>query len=73
MIYKYNYKSIKIKNKSFSNETNKITCELGVLVNQRGINIANSMLEWLINEYDVYCIYQKFSVYMYEYQSLRFA
>jgi len=31
------------------------------------------MLEWLINEYDVYCIYQKFPGDMYEYPSLRFA
>ena len=73
LIYKYNYKSIKIKHKSFSNETNKITCVLGVLVNQRGINIANSMLEWLMNEYDVYCVYQKFPGDMYEYPALRFA
>ena len=31
------------------------------------------MLNWLLPEYDVYCVYQKYPGIMYEYPALRFA
>ena len=31
------------------------------------------MLKWLLPEYDVYCVYQKFPGILYEYPALRFA
>ena len=57
-IYSYNYDNIKIKHLT-QNPKDKIICILGVLVNQVGIVIEKEMLDWLIPEYDVYCVYQK--------------
>ena len=37
------------------------------------MEIANSMLKWLIPEYNIYCVYQKFPGLLYEYPALRFA
>jgi hypothetical protein len=31
------------------------------------------MLEWLLPEYDVYCVYQKYPGILYEYPAIRFA
>lgn len=74
MIYNESYNSIKIKHKSNKrNSLNRIVCVFGILVNERGIKISNSMLEWLLPEYDVYCIYQKYPGILYEYPALRFA
>ena len=73
--YSYNqfYNTIKIKHKSKNYKSNKILCILGVLANENGITISNIMLEWLIPEYDVYCVYQKYPGVLYEYPALRFA
>ena len=37
------------------------------------MKIADSMLQWLLPEYDVYCVYQKYPGLLYEYPALRFA
>ena len=44
-----------------------------MLVNDKGLQIENLMLEWLLPEYDVYCVYQKYPGILYEYPALRFA
>ena len=72
LIYNYNYDNIKIKHQS-QNFTNKIICILGVLVNQNGIKIEKEMLNWLLPEYDIYSIYQKYPGILYEYPALRWA
>ena len=71
-IYSYNYDNIKIKHLT-QNPKDKIICVLGVLVNQVGITIEKEMLDWLMPEYDVYCIYQKSPGILYEYPAIRFA
>ena len=73
LIYNFSYKSIKIKHKSRKSIYDRIPCVLGVLVNENGLKIENSMLNWLLPEYDVYCVYQKYPGIMYEYPALRFA
>lgn len=73
-IYNYSYNTIKIKHVSKkTNSLNDIVCILGILVNNRGIKIAKSMLDWLLPEYDVYCVYQKYPGRLFEYPALRFA
>ena len=72
LIYHYNYNSIKIKHLT-KNQKNKIICIFGVLVNLKGIIIENEILEWLMPEYDIYCIYQKYPGKLYEYPYFRFA
>ena len=42
-------------------------------MNLKGIIIENEMLDWLLPEYDIYCIYQKYPGNLYEYPYLRFA
>ena len=37
------------------------------------MEISGSMLEWLLPEYDVYCVYQKHPGKLFEYPALRFA
>lgn len=71
-IYSYNYDNIKIKHLT-QNPKDKIICILGVLVNQVGKTIEKEMLDWLIPEYDVYCVYQKSPGILYEYPAIRFA
>ena len=71
-IYHYNYDNIKIKHLS-QNVTNKITCILGVLVNDNGIKIEKELIDWLLPEYDIYSVYQKYPGILYEYPALRFA
>ena len=74
MIYNKSYNSIKIKHKSHTkNSKDSIICILGVLANENGLKIADSMLQWLLPEYDVYCVYQKYPGLLYEYPALRFA
>jgi len=74
LIYNYPYNTIKIKHignkKIFSNS---IVCVFGILVNDNGLEIANSMLQWLSPEYDIYCVYQKYPGKLFEYPALRFA
>ena len=43
------------------------------MVNDKGLNLANSMMKWLLQEYDIYCVYQKYPGYLYEFPALRFA
>jgi hypothetical protein len=71
-IYSYNYDNIKIKHLT-QNPKDKIICVLGVLVNQIGIIIEKEMLDWLMPEYDVYCVYQKSPGILYEYPAIKFA
>lgn len=71
-IYNYNYEDIKIKHYS-QNSKNKIMCIFGVLANQNGMKIEKEMLKWLIPEYDIYIVYQKYPGKLYEYPGLRFA
>ena len=73
LIYKKDYKSIKIKHKSMENKSNKIVCVFGIYVTDYGLQIADSMLNWLLPEYDVYCVYQLYPGELYEYPALRFA
>lgn len=73
LIYNNSFNSIKIKHQSNKNKSNKIVCIFGVLVNEKGLQIEKSMLSWLLPEYDVYCIYQKYPGILYEYPALRFA
>jgi hypothetical protein len=72
-IYNNSYNSIKIKHKFDKTLSNLPVCVLGVLVNKKGLEIEKSMLEWLLLEYDVYCVYQKYPGKLYEYPALRFA
>lgn len=71
-IYNYNYENIKIKHYS-QNSKKKIICIFGVLVNQNGMKIEKEMLKWLLPEYDIYIVYQKYPGKLYEYPGLRFA
>lgn len=73
LIYNDSYNTIKIKHKSKKNLLEKEICIFGVLVNDLGLQIEHSMLEWLLPEYDVYCVYQKYPGELYEYPALRFA
>ena len=72
LIYHYNYDSIKIKHLTKKTK-NKIICIFGVLVNLKGMIIENEMLKWLLPEYDIYCVYQKYPGILYEYPYFRFA
>ena len=66
--------TIKIKHKINKKKIFKSTvCIFGVLVNEKGLEIEKSMLDWLLPEYDVYCVYQKYPGIFYEYPALRFA
>jgi len=65
--------TIKIKHKKNSYSKYKETCVFGVLCNDKGLEIEKEMLSWLLQEYDVYCIYQKYPGILYEYPALRFA
>jgi len=73
LIYNNSYNSIKIKHKSNVNLYKKEVCILGVLCNDKGLAIHKSMLLWLLPEYDVYCVYQKYPGILFEYPALRFA
>lgn len=73
LIYHNNYNTIKIKHISNKNITDKEVCIFGVLCNEIGFKIEKSMIDWLLPEYDVYCIYQKYPGLLYEYPALRFA
>ena len=74
LIYKKSYNSIKIKHKTNKNKSNKEICVFGVLVNDKGLQIEKSLLNWLLPEYDVYCVYQKFPgilIYVYFFKYLK--
>jgi len=65
--------NIRIVHKSKYNNNNKIICIFGVLESDLGLKIESEMLEWLLIEYDVYCIYQDYPGIYYEYPAIRFA
>ena len=73
LIYNKFYNSIKIKHKSKIILYKKDVCIFGVLCNDEGLEIEKSMLNWLLPEYDVYCIYQKYPGILFEYPALKFA
>lgn len=74
LIYNYEYNTIKIKNKlNIKKNSNSVVCVLGVLVNKKGIEIEKSLLKWLLPEYDIYCVYQKYPGKLFEFPALRFA
>lgn len=64
---------IKIKHKSKNFLFKKEACVLGVLCNDKGLHIEKNMLNWLLPEYDVYCVYQKYPGTLFEFPALRFA
>ena len=66
-------KTIRIVHKGNENIENKILCIFGILENENGYKIEKEMLEWLLPEYDVYCVYQKYPGILYEYPAIRFA
>ena len=66
-------KTIRIVHKGNENIENKILCIFGILENKNGYKIEKEMLEWLLPEYDVYCVYQKYPGILYEYPAIRFA
>ena len=65
--------TIKIIHKGNTNIKNKELCIFGILENKEGLKIEKEMLEWLLDEYDVYCVYQKAPGVLYEYPAIRFA
>ena len=67
-----NLNIIKIIHKT-NNSDNKPLCVFGVLENDNGLNIEKEMLKWLIPEYNVYIVYQKYPGKLFEYPALRFA
>ncbi len=69
-IFKSN--SIRIVHKS-KNNNNKVLCVFGILESDIGFKIEIEMLEWLILNYDVYCVYQDYPGKYFEYPALRFA
>lgn len=71
-IYNFNYSTIKIKRQPSLNK-NSLTCVFGILVNENGLRIEKEILNWLLPEYNVYKIYQKFPGNLSEYPALRFS
>ena len=63
---------IKILHKTI-NSLNKTLCVFGVLENKNGKKIEKEMLEWLIPNYNVYIVYQKFPGIFFEYPAIKFA
>jgi len=64
--------TIKIIHKTY-NSTNKTLCVFGVLENENGKKIEEEMLKWLLPNYDLYIVYQKYPGKLYEYPALKFA
>ena len=64
--------TIKIIHKT-NNSTNKTLCVFGVLENKFGKKIEEEMLKWLLPNYDLYIVYQKYPGKLYEYPALKFA
>ena len=71
-IYNFNYSTIKIIRQPSKNK-NSLTCVFGILVNENGLKIEKEILDWLLPEYNVYKIYQKFPGNLSEYPALRFS
>ena len=68
-----NKSTIKIIHQNNENIKNKFLCVFGVLENENGLKIEKEMNEWLLPEYNVYTVYQKYPGKLYEYPALRFA
>ena len=66
-----NLNTIKIIHKT-NNSEDKPLCVFGVLENNNGLKIEEEMLKWLIPEYNVYIVYQKYPGKLFEYPALRF-
>jgi len=64
--------TIKIIHKTY-NSNNKTLCVFGVLENEFGKKIEEEMLKWLLPNYDLYIVYQKYPGKLYEYPALKFA
>ena len=64
--------TIKIIHKT-KNSLNKIFCVFGVLENNNGKKIEEEMLNWLIPNYNIYIVYQKYPGKLFEYPALKFA
>jgi len=65
-------KTIKIIHKT-KNSLNKILCVFGVLENDYGKKIEDEMLKWLLPNYNLYIVYQKYPGKLFEYPALKFA
>jgi hypothetical protein len=65
--------TIKIIHQNNENTKNKFLCVFGVLENENGLIIEKEMNEWLLPEYNVYTVYQKYPGKLFEYPALRFA
>ena len=65
--------TIKIIHQNNENIKNKILCVFGVLENEKGLAIEKEMNKWLLPEYNVYTVYQKYPGKLFEYPALRFA
>ena len=52
---------------------NKILCVFGVLENDNGKKIEEEMLKWLLPNYNLYIVYQKYPGKLFEYPALKFA
>ena len=65
--------TIKIIHQNNENIKNKFLCVFGVLENENGLAIEKEMNEWLLPEYNVYTVYQKYPGKLFEYPALRFA
>ena len=70
--YIVNSNTIKIIHKT-KNSNNKINCVFGVLENDEGKKIEKEMLNWLIHDYNIYIVYQKYPGKYFEYPALKFA
>jgi hypothetical protein len=55
------------------NSIDKILCVFGVLENNNGKKIEEEMLNWLIPNYNIYIVYQKYPGKLFEYPALKFA
>jgi len=70
--YIVNLNTIKIIHKT-KNSKNKILCVFGVLENDYGKKIEDEMLKWLLPNYNLYIVYQKYPGKLFEYPALKFA
>ena len=67
-----NLNIIKIIHKT-NNSEDKPLCVFGVLENNYGLKIEEEILKWLLPDYNVYIVYQKYPGKLFEYPALRFA
>ena len=67
-----NLNIIKIIHKT-NNSEDKPLCVFGVLENKYGLKIEEEILKWLLADYNVYIVYQKYPGKLFEYPALRFA